>query len=90
MFNSFHSRKLLGHFNSTDFPGVSGRVRFDGGDRPGQIDIQQFFQNGTTIVGKFIPGKRPSSGHLDIYYDKIKWLTTGSRRPDDGHAGMLT
>lgn len=74
--------------NKTDFPGVTGRVRFAGSDRPGSLNILQFSHNGSRIVGKYTPGKKLGKGKLDIYKSAIRWMTPDGRKPTDGHPGM--
>ncbi|XP_060082316.1 uncharacterized protein LOC132561632 [Ylistrum balloti] len=75
---------LVHYINETDFQGVSGRVRFEGGDRPGQIQVMQVFHNITRVVGKYTPGVPAGAGTLDLYQSHIRWLTPGGHTPSDG------
>lgn len=75
---------LVRYFNETNFQGVSGRVRFEGGDRPGKIQVMQFFHNITRVVGKYNPGVSLGAGTLDLYQSHIRWLTPGGQMPSDG------
>ncbi|KAK3589102.1 hypothetical protein CHS0354_017444 [Potamilus streckersoni] len=86
---NLHSKENTDYFikevNRTDFQGVSGRIRFEGGDRPGTIIIQQFFLNETRIVGRYTPKSGETEGELEIYNARIRWLTPSGVKPSDGN-----
>ncbi|XP_046552230.1 guanylate cyclase D-like [Haliotis rubra] len=77
--------KLMEALNETSFQGVSGLIKFNGSDRLGNVTLLQFFNNGTKVVGHYNPQQLEEGGVLDIYKDKIRWLTRDRRQPTDGH-----
>lgn len=83
-------RKLVEIINDTDFMGVSGRIKFRGGpSRFSVINIVQWYDNQTHIVGQFFPNLSDHSpvirgGRLDINSSLIKWFTADGKKPDDG------
>jgi len=74
----------------TDFQGVSGRIQFSGGDRPGNISIVQKFLNETRLVGRYTPGLDNRKGTLELRRGALRWLTPGGTRPSDGNPGTFT
>lgn len=85
---SIFFRKLVEYVNQTDFHGVSGHIKFNGSNRPGSINVLQYFYNGTRLVGQFTPAIL-KGGHLQIDETKIHWLTSNGARPHDGHHGKI-
>ncbi|KAF5297767.1 hypothetical protein FQR65_LT09941 [Abscondita terminalis] len=84
------TNKLVDLVRQTDFYGVSGRIKFRGGpSRFSVINIMQFMNNSTYIVGSFYPNVSDDSaevlgGELFLNRSRIKWLTPDGKRPDDG------
>ncbi|KAL3282262.1 hypothetical protein HHI36_005453 [Cryptolaemus montrouzieri] len=83
-------KKLVEIINETDFTGVSGRIKFRGGpSRFSVINIMQWYDNKTHVVGQFHPNltdNRPEilGGRLEINSTLIKWFTLNGKKPDDG------
>lgn len=69
------------------FPGASGDVHFEGSDRFSNIDVMQFFHNGTCVIGSYNPITKGNQGQLILDRSKIKWLTPGGKAPNDGQKG---
>ncbi|XP_068980549.1 uncharacterized protein [Bombus flavifrons] len=72
----------------TDFYGVSGRIKFFGGpSRYSVINIVQFVNNRTNLVGNFYPNVSETKhevvgGTLDLNVSALVWLSNSM--PDDG------
>lgn len=75
---------------STDFNGVSGRIKFRGGpSRFSVIHVMQFIDNATRTIGYFYPNISDNSaeilgGVLKLNISSIVWLTPDGKRPNDG------
>lgn len=69
------------------FAGASGDVHFEGSDRYSNIDVMQFFHNGTCVIGSYNPITKSNQGQLILDRSKIKWLTPGGKAPNDGQKG---
>lgn len=69
------------------FAGASGDVHFEGSDRYSNIDVMQFFHNGTCVIGSYNPITKSNQGPLILDRSKIKWLTPGGKAPNDGQKG---
>ncbi|XP_071557353.1 uncharacterized protein [Temnothorax nylanderi] len=87
--HSDHTVNRLTHIISeTDFYGVSGRIKFLGGpSRYSVINIVQFIDNETHIVGNFYPNISEAKhevmgGVLDLNISSFVWLS--ETMPDDG------
>ncbi|XP_077272002.1 uncharacterized protein LOC143902726 [Temnothorax americanus] len=87
--HSDHTVNRLTHIISeTDFYGVSGRIKFLGGpSRYSVINIVQFVDNETHIVGNFYPNISEAKhevigGVLDLNISSFVWLS--ETMPDDG------
>ncbi|KAK3086705.1 hypothetical protein FSP39_022204 [Pinctada imbricata] len=78
------TKALMNYIEKTRFKGLSGDVSFRGSDRPGAINILQFFLNGTRVVGRYDPKVPVADGGLEIIQNKIKWLTRNGSPPTDG------
>ncbi|XP_048752685.2 atrial natriuretic peptide receptor 2-like isoform X2 [Ostrea edulis] len=87
----FHSerntRRLVANIARTNFRGASGEMRFEGSDRPSDINLMQFFHNGTCVIGSYKPGTALKGGKLHLDVSKIKWLTSTGEAPTDGQRG---
>ena len=81
---------MMSYIESTEFKGVTGDIKFHGSNRPGAINILQFFLNGTRVIGKFDPTIPSKDGGLEVKQDKIKWLTRGGTAPTDGEKGLTS
>ncbi|XP_045472774.1 uncharacterized protein LOC123679301 isoform X2 [Harmonia axyridis] len=83
-------KKLVEIINDTDFMGVSGRIKFRGGpSRFSVINIMQWYDNKTHIVGQFHPNLTDHTpvihgGRLEINSSLIRWFTANGKKPDDG------
>ena len=81
-------RKLVNLIKDVDFNGVSGRINFrNGRSRFSKIQITQWYDGHKNIIGYFTlnlteNGTEISGGHLDIYNEKIIWLS--GKIPEDG------
>ncbi|XP_029161523.1 receptor-type guanylate cyclase gcy-5-like [Nylanderia fulva] len=87
--HSNHSvNRLTTIIGETDFNGVSGRIQFLGGpSRYSVINIVQFIDNETHIVGNFYPNASEArheviGGTLDLNTSAFVWLS--ETMPDDG------
>ncbi|KAG5329551.1 ILPR protein, partial [Acromyrmex charruanus] len=87
--HSDHTVNRLTHIiGETDFYGVSGRIKFLGGpSRYSVINIVQFVDNETNIVGNFYPNISEAKhevmgGTLDLNISAFVWLS--ETMPDDG------
>ncbi|EZA52311.1 Insulin receptor [Ooceraea biroi] len=85
--HSDHTVNRLTQFISeTDFEGVSGRIKFLGGpSRYSIINIVQFIDNETRVVGNFYPNiseAKLGSGTLELNTSALVWLS--ETMPDDG------
>lgn len=75
---------------ATNFSGVSGTIRFRGGpSRFSVIDIMQWYDNATHVVGHFEPilsDDQPKilSGKLKLDENAIRWYTENGQVPEDG------
>lgn len=85
------TKRLVELIWSTDFDGVSGRVRFgDGAARMTVVNVRQWINGESTIVGSFYPNISNDMQHRLISYkmelnsSKIMWLNDHGRAPDDG------
>lgn len=82
--------KLLNIVKATDFEGVSGRIKFRGGpSRFSVVNIVQWLNNTTHIVGSFYPNisdDKPEviDGVLELNTSAIIWLSSDGKRPNDG------
>lgn len=83
--------KLVQLIKETDFYGVSGHIKFRGGpSRTSIINIMQWYDNETHVVGQFFPYVRDDSpefkgGNLVFTnHSQIRWFTPDNKRPDDG------
>lgn len=82
--------KLVEIINQTDFYGVSGRIKFRGGpSRFSVINIIEWYDNDTHIVGQFYPhlnDDRPEilGGNLTINASALRWFTPDGEKPKDG------
>ncbi|XP_012229636.1 uncharacterized isoform X1 [Linepithema humile] len=80
--------RLTHIIGETDFYGVSGRIKFRGGpSRYSVINIVQFIDNETRVVGNFYPNISDTKhevigGTLDLNTSAIVWLS--ETMPDDG------
>lgn len=63
-------------------------MRFEGSDRPSDINLMQFFHNGTCVIGSYKPGTALKGGKLHLDVSKIKWLTSTGEAPTDGQRGL--
>lgn len=79
----------------TDFHGVSGHIKFRGGpSRISVINIMQWYDNETHIVGHFNPTVKNDSPEIiggDLVFanhSQIRWFTSDGKRPDDGTAEL--
>ncbi|XP_011630756.1 uncharacterized LOC105422894 isoform X1 [Pogonomyrmex barbatus] len=87
--HSDHTVNRLTHIiGETDFYGVSGRIKFLGGpSRYSVINIVQFIDNETRVVGNFYPNiseakHEVTGGFLDLNISAFTWLS--ETMPDDG------
>ncbi|XP_031356046.1 receptor-type guanylate cyclase gcy-22-like [Photinus pyralis] len=84
------TNKLVNLVKQTDFYGVSGRIKFRGGpSRFSIINVMQFMNNSTYIVGSFHPNISDDlgetiGGELMLNKSRIRWLTPDGKVPDDG------
>ncbi|XP_012143005.2 uncharacterized protein LOC100883782 isoform X1 [Megachile rotundata] len=80
--------RLTDIIGQTDFQGVSGRIKFFGGpSRYSVINIVQFVNNETRLVGNFYPNVSETKhevigGRLDLNVSALVWLS--HTMPDDG------
>ncbi|XP_029044486.2 receptor-type guanylate cyclase gcy-4-like [Osmia bicornis bicornis] len=80
--------RLTDIIGATDFYGVSGRIKFFGGpSRYSVINIVQFVNNETRLVGNFYPNVSETKhevvgGRLDLNVSAFTWLS--KTMPDDG------
>ncbi|CAL7950409.1 unnamed protein product [Xylocopa violacea] len=80
--------RLTDIIGETDFYGVSGRIKFFGGpSRYSVINIIQFVNNETRLVGNFYPNVSETKhevvgGVLDLNVSALVWLS--KTKPDDG------
>lgn len=86
-----HSEKYTEQFveiiQNTDFNGVSGRIKFvSGASRMTVIDIVQWVNNKTRIVGSFHPNSSGSvtDHRFELNVSAIVWLTLDGKQPGDG------
>lgn len=85
--NKIFCRHLVENIGRVHFPGASGDVHFEGSDRFSNIDVMQFFHNGTCVIGSYNPITKGNQGQLILDRSKIKWLTPGGKAPNDGQKG---
>lgn len=85
--NKNFCRHLVENIGRVHFPGASGDVHFEGSDRFSNIDVMQFFHNGTCVIGSYNPITKGNQGQLILDRSKIKWLTPGGKAPNDGQKG---
>jgi serine/threonine protein kinase len=84
------TRRLVKLIEATDFYGVSGRIKFRGGpSRFSTINIIQWYDNQSHIVGNFYPNvsdDKPEilGGRLELKSEKLHWFTPNRAKPDDG------
>lgn len=84
------SSRLVKLIEATDFYGVSGRIKFRGGpSRFSTINIIQWYDNQSHIVGNFYPNvsdDKPEilGGRLELKSEKLHWFTPNRAKPDDG------
>ncbi|XP_011137908.1 uncharacterized LOC105182277 isoform X1 [Harpegnathos saltator] len=80
--------RLTDIIGETDFNGVSGRIKFLGGpSRYSVINVVQFIDNDTRVVGNFYPNISEEKhdvigGTLDLNMSALVWLS--ETMPDDG------
>ncbi|XP_017886547.1 uncharacterized protein LOC108628852 [Ceratina calcarata] len=80
--------RLTDIIGETDFYGVSGRIKFYGGpSRHSVINIVQFVNNETRLIGNFYPNVSETrhevvGGRLDLNMSALVWLS--DKMPDDG------
>lgn len=80
--------RLTDIIGETDFYGVSGRIKFFGGpSRYSVINIIQFVNNETRLIGNFYPNVSETKhevvgGVLDLNASALEWLS--NTMPDDG------
>ncbi|PSN54801.1 hypothetical protein C0J52_02008 [Blattella germanica] len=72
------TKRLVEEMEATDFYGVSGRIRFMGASRVSDINVMQWLNKTTRIVGSFYPNV------LDLNLSSIVWLSADGRKPSDG------
>lgn len=87
------TKRLMEVIKDTDFIGVSGRIRFgEGGSRFSVINVLQWIEGQTTIVGTYHPNvselqemryRKFVGGKLVIYKSNITWLYSKGI-PSDG------
>lgn len=88
------TKRLMEVIEDTDFIGVSGRIRFGhGASRFSVINIMQWFNGHSTIVGNFYPNTSEShdmsdrkliGGKLVLHTANITWLNEKGTAPSDG------
>lgn len=84
------TEEFVRFIQETDFNGVSGRIKFmSGASRMTVINIIQWVDNVTNVVGTFYPNISDGSGHNSghrfvLNTTAIKWLTYDGKQPDDG------
>ncbi|XP_017753016.1 PREDICTED: uncharacterized protein LOC108545751 [Eufriesea mexicana] len=82
------SNRLTDIIGEMDFHGVSGRIKFFGGpSRYSVINIVQYVNNETRMVGNFYPNVSETKhevvgGRLDLNVSALVWLS--KTMPDDG------
>lgn len=75
---------------ATNFSGVSGTIRFRGGpSRFSVIEIMQWYNNKTHLVGQFHPNLSDDKpvilgGVLKINESAVVWYTVDGKPPEDG------
>lgn len=87
--SSVSTQRFVELLEATDFHGVSGRIRFQGASRVSDINVLQWLNNRTQVVGAFHPNistvrQELSGGMLDLNLSAIIWLSADGRRPSDG------
>lgn len=82
--------KLVEIVKNTDFIGVSGRMRFNGGpSRFSNMNIHQWINTTSTLIGTYYPNVSNTlpeiiGGTLDLKRKKIVWLYENGTIPGDG------
>ena len=90
----FLSRALQKAISNLSFSGVSGWIRFQGGNSNRILDltIQQVFTNETRLIGQYKPfvsfGKNGDHPLLQLDTDRIHWLSPIGAILDDLNSGM--
>ena len=69
----------------TEVNGVSGLINFEGPNRKGIINIQQFQYNYSVTIGSSNPDHGKTKFHIDD--DKVRWFTRRGLAPQDGSNG---
>lgn len=88
------TKKLVNLIQNTDFNGVSGHIRFgEGGTRFSAINVIQWIDGKSNIVGTFYPNiseskisekRKVIGGVLTMNVSNIKWFTQQGVQPGDG------
>ncbi|XP_071449502.1 uncharacterized protein [Hetaerina americana] len=83
------ARRFVEHIDRIDFHGVSGRINFaTGPSRISVINIMQWLNGSTRIIGTFSPNVTAGSdvvdGTLELNMSAIAWLTPNGQKPEDG------
>ncbi|XP_021935929.1 receptor-type guanylate cyclase gcy-4-like isoform X2 [Zootermopsis nevadensis] len=83
------TQRFVEMLEATDFHGVSGRIRFVGASRVSDINVVQWLNNRTQVVGVFRPNvsavrQEISGGILELNLSAIIWLSADGRKPTDG------
>ncbi|CAB3366072.1 Hypothetical predicted protein [Cloeon dipterum] len=84
------SRAFVKHLNNTDFNGVSGHIKFNNGpSRVSVVNVMQWINNRTNIVGSFYPNVSEIKGEiiggrLDLNESALRWLSPDGVKPEDG------
>ncbi|XP_046676612.1 receptor-type guanylate cyclase gcy-4-like [Homalodisca vitripennis] len=85
-----NTQRYMEILEKTDFYGVSGHIQFKGGSsRISVVEVIQWVDNVTQIVGKFEPNKTilnkdPLAGTLYLNESMIVWLNPEKTKPEDG------
>ncbi|PNF24218.1 hypothetical protein B7P43_G15826 [Cryptotermes secundus] len=87
--SSVSTQRFVEMLEATDFHGVSGRIKFRGASRVSDINVLQWLNNRTQVVGSFHPNfsvlhQELSGGRLELNLSTIVWLTADGRKPTDG------
>ncbi|XP_069698476.1 uncharacterized protein [Periplaneta americana] len=87
--SSVSTQRFVELLEATDFHGVSGRIRFLGASRVSNINVVQWLNNTTKIVGSFRPNvstvkQEIYGGILKLNQSAIVWLSADGHQPTDG------
>lgn len=86
------TKRFIQIISETNFDGVSGHIQFnDDGARFATVNIMQWLNNETNLVGSFTPNiqqvnntRMVSGGKFEFDTKKIKWFTPNRIQPHDG------